>query len=420
MRRTADPRRTFLLDLLEVALVAVDGRRRMRAALSGAASRNTWVLAVGKAASAMTLGVLDALDAHVSRALVVSRAGHFDPELERRPGIECIAAGHPLPDAASLAAGESALAMAGAAPVGQRVILLVSGGASSLFEAPAAGVSLDDLQRLNAWALGSGLDIEAVNGIRRRLSRVKDGRLLAAFAHCDVEAFFISDVPGDDPALVGSGLLAASDRAPVEPAPLPGWVRDLLARAQPPSAVARPVSVTCVGSLAEALAAVEQAARAGGVAVHRHPTRLAGDAMATARRVCEELAMSPEGVHVYGGETTVVLPQDPGRGGRNQHLALAAACQLAGREDLVLLASATDGSDGNTADAGALVDGATIERGREAGLDAQQCLARADSGRFLEAAGDLVHTGPTGTNVGDLVIAVRREPRHSPLPPLSM
>jgi hydroxypyruvate reductase len=123
---------------------------------------------------------------------------------------------------------------------------------------------------------------------------------------------------------------------------------------------------------------------------------------------------------IHGGETTVRLPSATGRGGRNQHLALAAAGLIAGREDVLVLAIGTDGTDGNSDDAGGLVDGGTIERGRDAGLDPDQCLARADSGRFLGASGDLVHTGPTGTNVGDLVLTLQLDPNHSLQPGPSM
>jgi glycerate 2-kinase len=113
------------------------------------------------------------------------------------------------------------------------------------------------------------------------------------------------------------------------------------------------------------------------------------------------------GVHVWGGETTVQLPEHPGRGGRNQLLALAAACRIAGRAGIYLLAAGTDGTDGNSCDAGALVDGGSITRGEDGGFDASDCLSRVDAGAFLEASGDLVYTGPTGTNVMDLIIALK-------------
>jgi hydroxypyruvate reductase len=139
-----------------------------------------------------------------------------------------------------------------------------------------------------------------------------------------------------------------------------------------------------------------------------------------AERAVDEMDRSGEPLLVSGGETTVQLPRAPGRGGRNQHLALAAARRISGRDDMALLAAGTDGSDGNSDDTGAVVDGGTIERGRDAGLDPEACLAGADSGRFLEASGDLVHTGPTGTNVGDLLLALCRDPGHSREPRLSM
>jgi glycerate 2-kinase len=143
------------------------------------------------------------------------------------------------------------------------------------------------------------------------------------------------------------------------------------------------------------------------------PGRVDGDALEVAGTLCARLKEQGEGLLVLGGETTVMLPARPGRGGRNQHLALAVAMDIAGRNDLLMLAAGSDGSDGNTQDAGALVDGGTVQRGEDGGLDAAWCLASADSGRFLEASGDLVHTGGTGTNVGDLLLALRWEPGHS-------
>jgi hydroxypyruvate reductase len=122
------------------------------------------------------------------------------------------------------------------------------------------------------------------------------------------------------------------------------------------------------------------------------------------------MVLSDADLNVWGGESTVQLPAAPGRGGRNQHLALAAARLLAGHDDLAMLCAGTDGTDGPTADAGALVDGSTLDRGTIAGLDAESCLKRCDSGSFLEASGDLVSTGPTGTNVGDLVLGLRLPP----------
>lgn len=384
----ADPRRTLLLDLYRTALAAVDGRRRVRAALAAAADeRPVSILAVGKAASSMTQGAIDALGTRVVRALVVAPEDGIARELLRHPGVSCLPGGHPLPDERSLAAGEAAVAFARATPPGSRVLLLISGGASALIEVPAPGVTLAELRRLNDWAQAAAIDIVSLNEMRRSLSRVKGGRLPGLFHGSEVTGLMISDVPGDDPAVVGSGLLAARADADATPA--------------------GSCAVMLAGCLDDALGAAQRAARARGLSVTRAAARLAGDAAAAARDICHQLALGGADLQLWGGETVVHLPAVAGRGGRCQHLALAAAQQISGHPDLTILAAGTDGRDGNSDDAGAIVDGGTVQRGHDAGLDAARCLAEADSGSFLEAAGDLLHTGPTGTNVGDLVMGLR-------------
>lgn len=379
---TADPRRRLLLDLYRAALAAVDGRRRVRAALASDPGKEpVSAVAIGKAASAMMLGAADALGPRLQRGLVVGPDGGIARELAGRAGMQCLEAGHPLPDERSIAAGQALLAFAGATPPGGRVLLMVSGGASALLEVPAPGVSLADLQRLYTEATAQGLDIESLNARRRELSQVKGGRLPGLFAGSNVEGLAISDVPRDDPAVIGSGLLAA-----------PGC------------------RLTLVGSLDEALEAILRTARAQAFSVQRIADRLAGDAAAAARRFCHELAVGAADLLVWGGEAVVNLPAQPGRGGRCQHFALAAAQCIAGHPELIVLAAGTDGRDGASEDAGAIVDGATAERVLDAGFDMAGCLAAADSGPPLEAAGDLVHTGATGTNVGDIVLGLRLPP----------
>ncbi len=142
----------------------------------------------------------------------------------------------------------------------------------------------------------------------------------------------------------------------------------------------------------------------------RDPARLAGDAEAAALRICHELAVGDADLVIHGGETVVRLPRHAGRGGRCQHLAVAAARAIAGHPEFLLLAAGTDGRDGASEDAGAIVDGATAARALDAGIDPAAALAAADSGTLLEATGDLVHTGPTGTNVGDVVLGLRLPP----------
>jgi hydroxypyruvate reductase len=405
---SADPRRDVLLDLYASACLAVDGRRTVRAALAGrAAPRARTLIAVGKAAGAMALGALDALGPGIERGLVISRPGHLDAELGRWAAIECLEGDHPVPGAASLAAGARLLEFAAATPPGSPVLVLVSGGASSLVEALADGIGAEDLARVNDWGLASDLGIGELNAVRRRLSRLKDGRLAAALAQARAEALLISDVPGDDPAVIGSGLVQAATHAPLPP--LPDWVAALLSRAAglPPGG-AMPCRV--VATIGDALAAAERAADEAGLSVRRLSPPMSGAATVAASRFAHELALTTADLVVWGGETTVTLPARPGRGGRNQHFALAAAQLIAGHDDLLLLAAGTDGTDGNSSDAGAIVDGATVARGAADDLDAAAALAAADAGRFLEATGDLLHTGPTGTNVGDVVLGLRRAP----------
>jgi hydroxypyruvate reductase len=401
-----DPRRV-LLEAFDAALAAVNGRSRVREWLTahpvdGAVA----LLAVGKAACDMARGAQEALGASIQDALIVTKHGHG-----ARLPWPVLEAGHPLPDAKSLAAGEQLAAFVARLPASMRVLVLLSGGASALLERLPAGVTLDDLRRVNEWLLGSGLDIHAMNAVRKRLSLIKGGRLAQQLRPRPVMCLAISDVPGDDPRAIGSGPLTpeptglATDR-------LPAFVRDALAAATPLPAADDPG----FGNVEYHIVADNVGARnaAGGAVARRgyhpviDPVPVSGDAATTGVRLAQLLQEAPPGVvHVWGGETTVTLPAHPGRGGRCQQLALAAARELAGRDDAWLLAAATDGSDGPGDDAGALIDGGTIARGEAEGFDAAAVLARADAGRFLEASGDLLATGPTGTNVMDLVLGLR-------------
>jgi hydroxypyruvate reductase len=402
--------RALLLSIWQQAVAAVDGRRRVREALADLPVGDPWeVIAIGKAAPAMTLGAIDALGSQVAHALTISRSGHFPAELDSKPQVEQGVAGHPLPDTQSLAAGERVLELLNSLPAGRRLLFLISGGSSSLVEVLPDGLGLADLRRVNDWALAGGYDIAAINSIRKRLSLIKGGRLLSHVAGREVLALLISDVPGDDPSLIGSGLVGEPvlERLPTN---LPPWLNALLARhAAPRDALAVPsIQRHVIATLDDALAAAQEAGRAAGLATQKGSRRFAGDAVELAAGFCHELKMGPSGLRIWGGESTVRLPAKPGRGGRNQHLALAAARLLVSHEELMLLAAGTDGTDGPTPDAGAIVDSETIERGTLSGLDADDCLARADSGAFLEASGDLVHSGPTGTNVGDLVLGIKQ------------
>jgi glycerate 2-kinase len=376
-----DPRRKILLDLFRAALESVDGRLCVRDALT-AASRPVWVAAVGKAASSMLLGAHDALGASLERGLVITKDDHVAPQLYGMPNVEILESAHPMPDERSLAAGERLLRWVDELPPEVDPLFLVSGGASSLVESLVPGASFAQLTALNARGLASGMTIVELNAQRAQLSQIKGGRLAARLAGRAAKALFISDVPGHDPAVIGSGLMG------------PAGADDRVER-------------VVVASIDRAMERVRVEAQKRGLAATQDSRAFDGAAERLAVRFAHELHMSLHQVCVWGGESTVQLPEQPGRGGRNQHLALAAARVIAGHENLLLLVAGTDGTDGVTSDAGALVDGETCSRVALSELDVQSALQRADSGTALEAAGDLIHTGPTGTNVGDIVIGLK-------------
>jgi hydroxypyruvate reductase len=331
----------------------------------------------------MTLGAHDALGASIERVLVVTKDAHVEPRIHALPGVEIHESAHPIPDRRSLAAGASLLRFLRECPETARLLFLISGGASSLIEVLAEGVSLERVIQLNAAGHASGLPISELNARRACLSRIKGGRLAALLAGRPAQALFISDVPGDDPAVIGSGLLAPAREA-----------NDRIER-------------TVIASLERSITAVCAAGQNLGLDVQRGAKRFDDDAARLAVRFTHELHLHPAQVCVWGGESTVHLPDPPGRGGRNQHLALCAARLIAGQPQMMLLAAGTDGTDGPTQDAGAIVDSDTCGRVALAELDADECVRRADSGAALAASGDLIHTGPTGTNVGDLVIGLK-------------
>lgn len=400
-----DARRVLMLDLYRTALAAVDGRRCIANALAGTAPVDTAVIALGKAAAAMMAGARDVLGVHLCRGFVVTAPGTASV-LSADARVQVLVGDHPVPGTASLAAGVALLQFLADLPSELPVCVLVSGGASSLVEAPLPGVTLSDLEALNQWALARNVPIGELNGWRRRLSAIKGGRLAARLAGRSAQAFLISDVPDDDPSVIGSGLVAcrADEERPV-PADLPARLQSLLATVPAPPGATLPT--TLVASLSHALTAVEARAHALGLRVQRQTQRLEGLAVGAAAELAETLLHLTVDVLLAGGETTVELPATPGVGGRCQHLALSAATRLQGHPDVFLLVACTDGTDGASIDAGALVDGDTVARAALDGEEAEDCLRRADSGRCLQASGDLLHTGPTLTNVGDLVIGLR-------------
>ncbi|MBC7737448.1 MAG: DUF4147 domain-containing protein [Candidatus Saccharibacteria bacterium] len=352
---------------------AVGGQASVAASLAtDPIPRPDLILSVGKAAVSMAR----AAHAHfpATPTLAITKAGHAGTG-PAEP-FEILQAAHPVPDITSLTAGARLLAEVVAAPPGSHLLLLVSGGASSLVEVPRPGLTLTDIATLNRALLASGKDIGVMNAERSQISLIKGGGLLARFRGARVTILAISDTRGDSIATIGSGIGLCLPRA--------GLVAE----------------TRIVASNTVARAAAADHARALGLAVLDRGEVLYDDVAACADLIAQGLPQGP-GLTLWGGEPTVVLPPDPGHGGRNQALALHLAGRIAGEANLSLLVAGTDGNDGPTEAAGGLVDGTTWAQGADAALNC------ADSGRFLGARAALFTTGPTGTNVMDLVLALR-------------
>jgi hydroxypyruvate reductase len=427
-----------LLSLLDVArrlattaISAVDPERLVREELARRDTRFDSVLAIGKASAAMARGARDLLAAQAARGFTPKRLlvrPHSSPSL-LDPGWEQRTGGHPLPDRQSLAAGERLREWLEGIAEGQSLLALISGGASACLELPAPGLELQDLADVQRGLLASGLPIGALNAVRKHLSALKGGGALRC-ARGKVLALLLSDVPGNDPATIASGLFAADPSTyagalaaiSLAGSQVPAKVRASLeagARGELPEtlkpadpALSRVENVV-IGSVRLAVAVVAAGAKRQGFAVREG--ELSGEASRAARDlVARGRALEgPAVALILGGESTVTVRNGEGRGGRNGELALAAARELAagvpGQEEVVL-ALATDGEDGTTGTAGAAVDGGTWEAIRRAAFDPDAALARHDSLPALgKAPGTLLRTGVTGTNVGDLALYLRRQ-----------
>ncbi len=393
------------------------------------------LIAFGKAARSMARSALAVLPAHRVRGLLVTPA----PDDAPLPPLQTIAAGHPLPDAGSFAAARAALALCRSARSSEHVVFLVSGGGSALLELP-----YDERVDVAAWRafyqalVGCGAGIERVNAIRRRVSASKGGRLaLAAAAAAGQTTVLVRDVPGDwgdiasgptwladeddaedagedgaQPWLDDAALAREVDALGLRPALPPQLAADLAAGALPPrprvpDRLASRCAWLTLLSEEHARAFAAQAMADAGYVVDAEadaddlPVDAAADALL--QRLAALCAAHPgrKVAVVTTGELSVRLPPAPGVGGRNQHFALACARRIAGQA-VAVLSAGTDGIDGNSPAAGAVVDGTTWGRALAAGLDPADALRRHDAGTLLARLGDAIVTGPTGTNVRDV------------------
>ncbi len=391
--------------LWHAGVAAVQGDNATRAALqAGAAPPLDAVLAVGKAASSMLRGALEFLRPE-SQALLITKYDHVDPEVRADPRVRVLESGHPMPDENSLAAGRAAIEFVSACDAETRLLVLVSGGASALVEAPGEGMDLADLRKLSDRLLSDGYSIDQINHVRIAISRIKGGRLLRRFPGREILALGISDIPGDDAGLIGSGI-AALEPPVVRPFPIPDDIRALMDAmhdgdtGEEGDAPFRYRS-RLVGSNRQAREAAETVARERGLRVVESIECLEGDVTDLAGTLASRIRDGEPGVYIWGGEPTVHLPASPGRGGRNQSLALALMLELVGEPGIHGVVAGTDGTDGPTEAAGGFVGPLDDVAG------AKEALARADAGAWLEAHDRLFVTGPTGTNVMDLAVLIR-------------
>lgn len=393
-------RHRLFADMLSAALEAVEPRSCVERALRRVLlpGGEVSVLAVGKAAPAMTRGAAAVLGNRFGRAVVVS--DHAEPVPGR---TDLIVSSHPVPDHTSAEAGRRLLAEAARAT--GHVLFLISGGGSSLAEVPAPGLDIVDVAETNAVLVRSGAPIEEINTVRAHISALKGGRL-AATAGSPATTVLLSDV-GDRHHLVASGPTVPCSTTPADALAvlerhglfesIPRPVVEALRGAAPPVPAVNGTVIVAGDGATAASAAIAAAERAG-VAASLLTTDLSGPAADAARWALEEAP--PGTVSVLAGETTVVVTGS-GSGGRNQEAALAAALAISGTSR-VFAAFGTDGVDGPTDAAGAIVDGSTVERILAAGIDPVASLADNDSHPALDAAGALIRCGPTGTNVADL------------------
>jgi glycerate 2-kinase len=416
--------RAFLEQLYRTAVAAAHPATCLPPHLPTApAAGRLIMLAAGKAAGSMTevaeRHYLDAGALQPGRmdGIAVTRHGYGRPTRI----VPVVEAGHPVPDAAGLAAAERTLALADGAGASDLVLVLLSGGASANWIAPAAGLALAEKQAVTRALLKSGASIGEINTVRKHLSRIKGGRLAARAAPARVVTLAISDVPGDDPAVIGSGPTVADPSTLADARAivaryrldLPPAVDRALADAKnetpkPGDAAFAGSEFRLVARPADAFRAATAAVQAAGYECVFLGDRLEGEAREVAgeqaRHARKLAAAGRRAVILSGGELTVTI-RGNGRGGPNQEFALALALALDGTQGIAALAGDTDGTDGGAGrpddPAGAFVDATSAARARALGLDPAAFLADNDSTGFFARLGDLLTPGPTWTNVND-------------------
>ena len=402
-------------EIFREALLEMLPDRAVKRSLANARLRDEIILiGIGKASWTMAKAATEVLDQRIVSGAIVTKYGHSEGSL---PGIKIFEAGHPLPDSNTLKATEKILEITRQAGKDQTILFLVSGGGSALFAKPAHRLPIRFLSDITSRLLLSGADISELNTVRKHLSSVKGGRFAV---HCMPAAIFqitLSDVLGDRPDMIASGPAVPDPSTSGEALavikkykiPLSPEIESAL-RSETPKSLDN-VSFEIAGNVTGLCRAANIAAEKRGYISDIVTDRLDGEARLAgymaAERALDELGKSAEAKRclIWGGETTVKV-KGSGKGGRSQEVALAAAEKISGSGNIVILSAGSDGTDGPTDAAGGIVDGLTWGKIRSVSYDPVEMLENNDSYNALELAGALLKTGPTGTNVNDLVIAL--------------
>ena len=399
--------RQFLRSLLDSAIAAADPALCVPPNLPPRPKGRTIVIGAGKASAAMAMAVEKHMPGPLS-GLVITRYGHAVPLKH----IEVIEAAHPVPDEKGLRAAQRLAAMLDDLNEDDLVLCLISGGGSALLSAPARGLTLADEKEVNRILLASGVPIGEMNCLRKHISSLKGGRLAARAFPAGLLSLIISDVPGDDPAVIASGPTVADPTTRQDALivvrkyglKLPSRVMEFLSspeaetpKRNDPRLARAEARIIAAASLS--LEAAARQAKGAGWKVINLGDRIEGEARLVAREHAR-ISAAPHSVVISGGETTVTV-RGRGRGGRNTEYLLALAIALGEENGRYAIAADTDGIDGSESNAGALITPDTLGRAKGLGLDFVAHLAENNAYGFFDKLGDLVVTGPTLTNVND-------------------
>ena len=375
-------------------------------------SEKVYVVALGKAAWVMAQAASKYLSHRLGKGIILTKYGHSRGELDR---FEIIEAGHPTPDQNSVRGAKAAIELMKEAAPGDTMLLLLSGGGSSLMELPMDGLTLEDIQKVTRQLLFCGAGITEINVLRKKLSAVKGGKFARYLKHTRAFSVILSDIIGGNEDMIASGLTYPDDstlqdvRRIVDTyhLKLDEKVEKVLYSSQPCQDIR--VENHVVGSVEELCRAVAVHARELGYTPYLLTSSLQCEAREAGRWIAslKDSEYQKPFALIAGGETVVKVTGN-GMGGRNQELALAAAELLAGRDDVLLFSLGSDGTDGPTDAAGGMVDGKTVERLKQKGIDIAQTLRNNDSYHALKAVEGLIITGATGTNVNDVTVLLCR------------